>query len=100
MWLEPKLPENFRHPERITQAPGKRERRTGPGLTYDNPWKITAGEKSVLRAVMETGGNKAAASKLGLRLPTVEAHLASISKKMGAPRLVAILTWDRWERAQ
>jgi DNA-binding NarL/FixJ family response regulator len=100
MWIESRPPDNFRHPEKFPQ-PQKRERSfTGPGLEYDNPWKLTPAEKRVIHAVIETGWNKTAASKLGVTLSTVENHMASVSRKMGLARLTAVVTYDRWEREQ
>ena len=70
-------------------------------MGYDNPWDLTPGEETVIRALVETGGSSASAESLGLSTRTVENHLRAIRLKMGADTtLQAALRWDRGERSK
>lgn len=63
-----------------------------------NPWNLTARQQDVMDRLIATGCNKAVARELGVHLSTVENHLAKVYERMNRPRLLAVVTWDRWRR--
>lgn len=64
-----------------------------------NPWGLSAVEESALRAIVEHGQHGGAAESIGISERTLEFHLGTARKKMGAAnRVLAILAWDRYAR--
>ena len=66
-----------------------------------NPWGLTAGEVSVMRAIVESGSHKLAARELGLSHRSVADRAHVIKKKMPyRTALLRYLEFDRWIRGK
>lgn len=65
-----------------------------------NPWNLSDRQVEVMDALCKTGTDKGAARELGLVVKTIETHSTIARAKMQAPnRTLAILAWDRFNRA-
>ena len=63
-----------------------------------NPWGLSTGQASVMRALCSTGSTKGAARALGISPKTVEEQFRRAKEKFGVmPRVVYLLEWDRWD---
>lgn len=66
-----------------------------------NPWNLTARQVQVLEAMARHGTRKLVARELNVGLQTVDTHLAKAYRAMNKPnKLMAVLAFDRWVRAQ
>lgn len=65
-----------------------------------NPWGLTPREVETLTTVIEAGGCKQAARKMGIAPSTVKERTARAGMKMGLrhPPTAKYLAWDRWQR--
>lgn len=67
-----------------------------------NPWNLTPREFQVMTGALAGHGLlKVPAVELGLSLKTVDTYMSRAKEKMGCvTRFDALLTFDRWARAQ
>lgn len=65
-----------------------------------NPWGLTPRQCEVMDRLIATGCNKEVARQLGVHLSTVENHLAKVYDRMQRPRLLAVVTFDRWRTSR
>lgn len=66
----------------------------------ENPWGLQPAEVRAIRAVIQTGTYKLAATLLGKTAQAIYRRMTIAQNRMGATSyLAAVLMFDRWERA-
>lgn len=66
-----------------------------------NPWNLPPREAQVMTQMADKGSEKVVADELGISRHTVNEYMTRAKKRIGArSRLLALIEWDRWERAQ